>query len=272
MPELADFGFWVIAGLAVIGFLAGFVDSIAGGGGVIALPALLMAGVPPSMSLGTLKLQATFGSFIATLTFLRRGALNVRRMRLLLFIAFGFSVLGAIVAQSASPYILENVVPILLIAIALYMIFARGLGRQPSRPRMASTPFSIIGGGGLGFYDGFFGPGVGTFWAMAFVAGRGYDLIEATAHAKLVNFVSNVAALSTFIVGGKVVWLIGIVMGVGQLLGARIGALLVMKRGAAFVRPLIAIMSIAVTLRILWNNPDSWLRRAGELLWLAAAG
>lgn len=272
MAEAADIGIWVLAGLALAGFLAGFIDAVAGGGGLIALPALLLAGVPPSMALGTLKLQATFGSFSATHTFVRQGAVNPRRMRALMLIVFLAAILGAITVQSVDPSFLKSLVPMLLMAIAVYLIFTRGVGARPSRPRMRPGAFNAVFGGSLGFYDGFFGPGAGTFWAIAFVLGQGKDLVDATAQTKLVNFVSNVGALITFILGGAVLWQVGIVMGLGQLLGGRLGARMVIRRGVGLVRPLVAIMSLAVTARIVWQSPDSWLHQGIAALWAATTG
>ena len=137
---------------------------------------------------------------------------------------------------------------------------------------MRPATFNGAFGTSLGFYDGFFGPGTGTFWAIAFVLGQGNDLVDATAQTKLVNFVSNVGALATFILGGAVLWHIGIVMGLGQIFGARLGATLVMRRGVGLVRPLVAIMSILVTARIVWQSPDSWLHQGALLAWNALFG
>jgi len=270
MPETIDIGLWLLGALALAGFVAGFIDAVAGGGGIIALPALLLAGVPASMALGTLKFQATAGSFSAALTFLRQGVVNPRRIRVLLAIVCLASIIGAVTVQSVDPSFLESVVPILLVAIAIYLIFARGAGQAPSKPRLHPLAFNSTIGPALGFYDGFFGPGTGTFWAIAFVLGQGQDLVTATAHTKVVNFLSNVGALVTFILGGKVLWQVGIAMGLGQLLGARLGARLVIRRGVGLVRPFVAIMSLIVTARIIWQNPDSWLHQAIAALWNAA--
>ncbi len=272
IAEAADLAPWMIAALALTGFVAGFIDSIAGGGGMIALPALLLAGIPTPMALGTLKLQASFGAFSAAFTFLRRGAVSLRRMRFVIGVAFLLSGCGALVAQIINPVILAKIIPILLIGIALYLVVGKKVGEVAQQPRLNTFVFQLLFGVLLGFYDGFFGPGTGTFWALAFVLLQGEHLVNATAQTKIVNFASNFGALITFILGGKVLWMIGIIMGIGQLLGARLGATLVLRQGAGLVRPLLATASIAVTLRLLWQDPHSWLHGLLAFLFSQAQG
>lgn len=260
-PAELEIGLGVLSALAAVGVIAGFVDAVAGGGGLLALPALLLAGVPPSMSLGTLKLQASFGALSAAVSFIRQGAVNLRRIRLLLLLCFVGGALGAITVQTVDPGFLRKVVPLLLVAIALYMLFARRVGETDRHELLSFPVFVCIFGPVLGFYDGFFGPGTGTFWAMAFVLLLGNNLVTATAQTKVANLTSNVAGLLMFILGGKVIWEIGLIMAVGQILGARLGAMMVLRQGAAFIRPMLVIMSLAITVRLIWQDADNPIRQ-----------
>jgi uncharacterized membrane protein YfcA len=128
------------------------------------------------------------------------------------------------------------------------------LGESDVHPRMAAHLFLPLFCVGLGFYDGFFGPGTGTFWAMAFVLVLGFNLTKATAHTKLMNFTSNVASLAVFLCGGHTHLGLGLTMGAGQLLGARLGAGLVMRRGVRFIRPVFITVTLAITVRLLWKT------------------
>jgi uncharacterized membrane protein YfcA len=176
-------------------------------------------------------------------------------------LTFAGSALGAVTLTRMQPEVLRDLVPYMLIAIAFYMLLARRVGEKEAHRRLAALPFALIFGLGLGFYDGFFGPGTGTFWALAYVTMAGYSLRRATAHAKVVNFTSNFAAFLLLAGNGQVLWGIGLCMAAGQFLGARIGSGLVLTKGAKLVRPMLVIMSLAITARLLWTNPDHLLSR-----------
>jgi uncharacterized membrane protein YfcA len=128
------------------------------------------------------------------------------------------------------------------------------LGEHDLHPRMRRGVFDATFGLGIGFYDGFFGPGTGMFWAMAFVLGLGFNLTRATGATKVMNFASNIASLIMFILGGHVLYVAGLVMGVGQLLGARLGSRMVVKRGAKFIRPVFITVSLAITAKLLYDS------------------
>lgn len=218
------------------GFLAGFVDSIAGGGGIISLPVLLSVGIPPHQALGTNKLQGSFGSFTAAVNYTRKGLVDFKAILPgILFTALG-AVLGTVAIQLLSADFLKHVIPILLAAVFLYTLFSPDMGSRESEPKMAALFFYLLVGLGLGFYDGFFGPGTGSFWTLLFVLLLGLDLKKATAHTKITNFTSNFIALSVFIIGGKVLFLAGFIMGCGQMVGAYVGSRLVIRNGVGFVR------------------------------------
>ena len=253
--------------LFAVAGVAGFVDSIAGGGGLLAIPSLFMAGLPPQAVLATAKLQATFGSFSASLAFVRAGAVDLRALMPAIVATFIGSTIGALVISVLDPALLRDLIPLLLIAIAVYMLLSPRLGEIDARQRVAFLPFSIGAGLVLGFYDGFFGPGTGSFWAIAFVVLLGFNLGRATAHTKVVNFTSNLAALLVLGFGGHVWWTVGLVMAAGQFLGAQLGARLVMSKGTRIVKPMLVTMSLLITARIIHADVDNPLRVAAQRLW-----
>jgi hypothetical protein len=162
--------------------------------------------------------------------------------------------LGALSVQHVASPVLEKVIPLLLALIVAYLILQPQIGLHDSPPRLGATAFYAIFGFGLGFYDGFFGPGVGSFWAIAFVLLRGQDLTRATAHTKVMNATSNLVSLAMFAGAGLVYFGAGVVMAVGQVLGAQLGAGLVVRRGSRFVRPAFLVMAALTITRLLWIN------------------
>jgi hypothetical protein len=242
---------WMYPVLFAAGLLAGWIDAIAGGGGLVTLPVLLSIGVPPQMVLGTNKFQASFGSFTAARHYIGEGVVHLRdAWEGVLFTLLG-SALGTLAVQQIDPGVLNVVIPFLLLAIAVFMFLTPDLGKIQTHPRMPRMAFYGIMGSALGFYDGFFGPGVGTFWAMAFVMGLGFTLTRATGYTKVMNFTSNIVSLVVFAIGGHILWLPGAVMAVGQIAGARIGSGMVVKKGVRFIRPVFIIMVILTTLKLL---------------------
>ena len=235
-------------------FAAGFVDSIAWGGGLITVPVLLSAGLPPALALGTNKLQASFGSGSAAWHFARAGLISWKEVRLGVVITFLSAMLGALAVQQIKPDFLRRFIPWLLIGVALYTLLQRGFGLRPRTTRMSPHGFAVLFGMVLGFYDGFFGPGTGTFWAMAGVALMGFDLTKATAYTKAMNFASNVGSLLIFLVAGQVHFGAGLLMGVGQWTGARLGSRLVIRQGARFIRPVFVTVVLAITLKLLLSR------------------
>lgn len=242
---------WIWPVLFATGFGAGLVDSIAGGGGLISLPVLLALGVPPAFALGTNKLQGACGSFTASWNYVRRGVARLRDCRLGIACALAGGLLGAFAVQRLDARALNRVIPALLVLIVLYAIFRPRVGEQDHPPRLRRGAFYALFGLGFGFYDGFFGPGVGSFWAIAFVAVLGFNLAKATGYTKVMNCASNLAALALFALGGKILYAAGLVMAAGQVLGARLGSGLVVRRGARFVRPVFLAVVVLTLLKLL---------------------
>jgi len=251
---------WFVVGPLVVGllfcvaFFASFIDSIAGGGGLLTVPALLAAGLSPAQTLATNKLQAVGGSFSASLYFVRRKAVDLREQKLNIAMTFIGSITGATLIQHMQPGLLRQVLPLLIIAIGLYFLLMPRLGEEDRARRLHGLPFALIAGGCVGFYDGFFGPGAGSFYALAFVTLAGFNLAKSTAHAKVLNFTSNFGGLLFFIFGGKVVWGTGLVMLLGSILGARIGARLVLSRGQTLIRPMVVVVSVVMSSKLLYDS------------------
>jgi uncharacterized membrane protein YfcA len=240
--------------LFCLALLAGFVDAIAGGGGLITIPALLWAGLSPVESLATNKAQAVFGSASATIHFMRKGMIEPRSAAFTVACTFVGAALGAILVQQIDSAALERLIPALLIGFALYFLFSPRVSDLDSHQRLSTPAFAMTVGLGVGFYDGFFGPGTGTFFAMGYVALLGYNMRRATAHTKLLNVTSNLAALIFFAIGGQVVWMVAASMALGQLIGAWLGSHLVLKHGAVLVRPILVVSSTLISLKLFWDQ------------------
>jgi uncharacterized membrane protein YfcA len=247
-------GSWQLLALFATGLAAGFVDSIAGGGGLLTLPVLLSLGLEPKHALGTNKLQATCGSGSAAWHYARAGAVSWKDCLRGFFITFVGAALGTAAVQSISTEILKRMLPPLLLAIGIYMLVKPELGATDHPPRMPRARFDLIFGLGLGFYDGFLGPGTGTFWTMAFVLALGFNLTRATAYTKVMNLASNLSSLLFFLIAGKIYFLAGAAMGAGQMLGARLGAGLVIKRGTKLIRPIFISMVLLLILKLIYSS------------------
>ena len=259
---MIDLTFEIILLLAIAGFVAGFVDSIAGGGGLITVPALLLAGLGPVEALGTNKLQALFGSGTATFEYARKGHVAPRRQIGAAALSLVGSALGAALASVAPGEILQAMLPVLLIAVALYFALKPKLSDIDRAERISPALFLATVPPLIGFYDGLFGPGTGSFFMLAFVGLAGFGILKATAHTKFLNFASNVGAFFVFAAVGAVAWEIGLIMGVMQLLGARLGSALAMRIGARLIKPLLIVISVALAIRLLLDptNPiRTWL-------------
>ncbi len=246
--------FWAFPALFATGLVAGFVDSIAGGGGLITLPVVLSLGMPPRVALGVNKLQATFGSGSAAWHYRKSDVVSLGDCKLgVLFTLLG-AVGGTICVQFIDTRHLKQLIPILLLAVLAYVIFRPKLGAEDIHPRLPRTTFYALAGLVLGFYDGFLGPGTGSFWTMAFMLGLGFNLTRATGYTKVMNFTSNVTSLAVFLAAGQVVYTAGLTMGLGQLIGAKFGSGMVVSRGTRFIRPVFITMVLAVTIKLLYDS------------------
>lgn len=254
MPPAPDFPLWSCLVLFFAGLAAGTVDAVAGGGGLITLPALLGLGMPVPLALGTNKLGSILGTASATWSYARRGLVDLRECKLGIACALIGAGLGALAVRQLDPSLLERLIPWLLAAIIIYFMLRPALGESDRHQRLGRAPFYALFGLGLGFYDGFFGPGTGSFWTIAFVALLGHNFVKAAAHTKVMNLASNLGALVLFASAGAVVLGPALAIGAGQLIGGRWGAHLAMTRGARFVRPVFLTMAALVALKLIYAS------------------
>jgi len=240
-----------LALLALVALVAGFLDTLAGGGGLLTLPALLLAGVPALAALGTNKLQGSFGTGMATYQVLRRRRVSWTDVRWPMVLAFAGAVVGSVAIQFVNTDGLQILIPIVLAVIAAYFLFVPGAHEPPSQPRIGERPFRAVVVPAIGAYDGAFGPGTGSLFALSGVALRARTLVQSTAVAKTLNFATNVASLAVFLLAGHVVWVAGAAMIGGQLLGAYVASHVLFRVKPVVIRMLIVVMSLGMLVRVL---------------------
>jgi uncharacterized membrane protein YfcA len=243
---------WIYPALTATALVTGFIDAIAGGGGLIMMPALLFAGVPPLHALGTNKLQSMFGTASALRNYWRSGLVDWRLNRRTVLAVFAGASLGCLVVQRIRVEVLNLLIPLLLVAVALYVLLSPRMTDEDAKHRLSARAYAPVGAG-IGFYDGFFGPGTGTFFTASIVGLRGYGLTKATALTKLFNFTSNVASVLLFALDGHMFWLLGLCMAAGAMLGGWLGSHTALRFGAALIRPLLVLISLGLTARLLWG-------------------
>ncbi|WP_088225319.1 TSUP family transporter [Desulfosporosinus sp. FKB] len=239
--------------ISVLGFFAAAVDAIAGGGGLISLPALLVVGVPPHLALGTNKFAACTASLNSSITFARSGKVHVPLVKWQIPFTFIGALLGVWAVLSVSSQFLNKAVLVLVLIVGIYTILHKNLGMENKFQQL--IPSKLIAGCffalALGFYDGFFGPGTGSFLIFSFIALFGFDFVVASANSKVLNFVSNFASLLLFAWNGKILFLYGIPMAISMILGSLLGTKLAIRRGAALVKPIFITMSLLVAVKLI---------------------
>ena len=243
----------LIAGLVAAAIAAGFVDSIAGGGGLITVPVLMLAGMTPEQALATNKLQGSFGAATAAVSYGRSGLVDLRRQLPTAALAFAAGGAGAALVTALPTEVLRLALPVVLIGIALFFGLKPGLNDLDRAARLSPALFGLTLVPAIGFYDGLIGPGAGAFYMLGFVMLAGHGVLRATAHTKLLNFASNLGGLAVFAFSGHPVWLLGLLMGAGQILGATLGARLALRSGARIIKPLLVVTSTALAARLLWQ-------------------
>lgn len=234
-------------------FLAGFVDAIAGGGGLITVPALLLAGASPIETLATNKLQGSFGAGTAVLAYARAGHVRPMDQLGMAAVAAVAGGMGALLAHLMPAQALRVIMPVVLVAVALFFAFKPGISDADRVERIKPAVFTFTAVPMIAAYDGFFGPGTGSFFMLAFVMLAGFGVLKATAHTKMLNFASNIGSLGVFVTTGATWWGVGLAMAVAQVAGAALGARLAMRVGAKLIKPLLVFTSTALALRLLWQ-------------------
>jgi uncharacterized membrane protein YfcA len=240
--------------LLAASFFAGFIDSIAGGGGLIQLPALLI-GLPKSDTaevLGTNKLSSIFGTSTAAALYRKQIKPDPKVLLAMGLPAFLGSAGGAVLASKIPTSSMRPMVLVLLIIVAIYTWFKPDLGKFENLRHLPKRRVQIaaVAGVVIGFYDGIFGPGTGSFLMLILVASLGYAFITASAIAKVVNVATNVGAIMVFGINGAVIWQIGIIMGVANISGAIIGARLAIKGGSTLVRKVFLLVTVALIVKV----------------------
>ena len=251
--EITNFSIELIIILFFVAYIAGFLDTLAGGGGLISLPALILSGMPPLFALGTNKLQGTMGAATASYFMLRTKKVKWDDVKFLMLTAFIGSILGTITVQFIDTEILNFIIPTSLFLIAGYFILNPQLKNIDRKPQMSKKTYQKFIVPAIGWYDGMFGPGTGSFFALGGVSLRGHGLINATAIAKTLNFSTNIASLIIFILAGKVVWFIGVIMMLGQISGARSGAHFLLKINPKYLRILIVVMCLGMLCKYVYS-------------------
>ncbi len=238
-----------------VAFCAGVLDTLAGGGGILTMPSLLLAGLPPHMALGTNRAQALIGEFTAIASFVRKGALKSEGLPLgILFTALG-AWSGTLLVHHVPREDLDWLLPFMMLAITVYSFFSRSLRRVHTHaPRLATPLFMLVFGLGIGFYNGFFGPGTGSLWLLAFVVVMGMTIQNGSIHAKPLNVTGNVISATTFFWLGQVNWGLALLMGCGQIAGAMVGSHLVLNHGQRLIRPVFLSVTFVMTLSLMWKQ------------------
>ncbi|MFM7001098.1 MAG: sulfite exporter TauE/SafE family protein [Limnohabitans sp.] len=247
--------------VSLASLLAGLVDSIVGGGGLILLPALFATfpGAPPATLFGTNKSASIWGTAFATVQYSRKVVMPWRSLLPAAGAGLCGSVLGAWVVTQVDPSLFRKALPALLVLLLLYTLVKKDMGRSHA-PRFAGSQEAWVAAGiGLviGFYDGFFGPGTGSFLVFAYVRWLGYDFLHASAAAKFINLFTNLAALVLFTFKSHVWWHLALAMAVANVIGSLIGTRLALKHGAGFVRHVFIFVVLALICK---TGYDTWLR------------
>ena len=243
---------WAYPALTAVALVTGFIDAIAGGGGLIMMPALLSAGVPPINALATNKLQSMFGVATACSNFARKGLVDWRANRLTMLLVFAGATAGVVAVQAIDTRFLSLIIPLLLVIVAVYVLLSPRMSDEDAHQRISAKAYSGVGAA-IGAYDGFFGPGAGSFFTASLVGLRGLGLTRAAALTKLFNLTSNVASVLFFAIGGKMYWILGLCMAAGAMTGGWIGSHTAMRFGARLIRPLLVTLSLGLTARLLWT-------------------
>ncbi|MEN3294200.1 MAG: uncharacterized protein V7642_3453 [Burkholderiales bacterium] len=243
--------------LCIAAFLAGLIDAVVGGGGLIQIPALFasLPNVAPATLLGTSKLAGVWGTGAAAVNFARRVKVEWSTAAPAAMAAFALSFLGAYTVTKIPPDFIRKLLPFVLIAVALYTLKKKDFGsvHAPLHQGFREKLFAVVVGGGIGFYDGFFGPGTGSFLMFLFVRFFGFDFLGASAVAKVVNVACNSAALLWFGYSGHLLWQVGLMMAVCNVAGSLFGSRLAIRNGSGFVRKLFLVVVSALILRTAYD-------------------
>lgn len=241
--------------LCVTCFFAAFVDSISGGGGIISLPAFLLAGIPPHVALGTNKFTSCCSTFSSSVKFAQSNKVDFTVLKYLIPFSFIGAILGVTTVLSIKANYLNTIVLILLLFVGIYSLFSKTAGVEDRFDGFSRRNISlgILLALVLGFYDGFLGAGVGAFLIFGLISIFKFDFVRAGGNCKVLNFIGNVAAVSMFAIRGEINYKVGIPVALFMILGARLGAKVALNKGAKLIKPIFVTMALAVAIKMLYG-------------------
>jgi Predicted permeases len=246
----------MIVFMCAAGFIASAVDSIAGGGGLISLPAILAAGVPPHFALGTNKFASSFSSFTSTMVFIKSGKVHIPLIKYLIPCTLLGAIIGVRSVLSINQKYLEVMILTLIFSVAIYAVMKKDFGHEDRFEGLTrkNIIYGCIFAFSLGFYDGFFGPGAGSFLIFLFISVYRFDFTIAAGNSKVLNFISNITSLIMFAMDGKIMYRLGIPMALSMILGAQVGSRIAIKNGAKVIKPIFITIALALALKMLYSS------------------
>lgn len=241
--------------VCIAGFLGAMVDAIVGGGGLITIPALLAAGLPTHLALGTNKFASSMGTIASSYHYYKSGNVSFKLLKYLLPFSLIGSAIGVLTVLAINPDFLKGFIIIMVLLIGVYTLAKKDLGLHNKFDGITKKKImmAIALALGLGFYDGFFGPGTGSFIIFGLIAIFGFDFKKASANSKLMNFTSNFTALVLFLINGQILFKTGIPMAISMVIGARVGAHLAVTKGARFIKPVFILVSFALVIKMCFD-------------------
>ena len=239
--------------VCIAGFLGALVDAIVGGGGLITIPALLATGMPSHLALGTNKFASSMGTISSAYHYYKSGVINFKLLKFLLPLSLIGSAIGVYTVLQIDSSFLKPLIIVMVLIIGTYTLIKKDIGLKNNfkginkKKILLGMLLAIC----LGFYDGFFGPGTGSFIIFGLIGIFGFDFKHASANSKFMNFTSNFTALILFLINGQIWFLYGIPMAISMVIGAKVGATIAVKKGAGFIKPVFVIVSFALVLKML---------------------
>ncbi|MDW8799761.1 TSUP family transporter [Clostridium sp. A1-XYC3] len=241
--------------LCTAGFFAALIDSIAGGGGIISVPAFLLAGVSPHIALGTNKFSSSCASFTSSIKFAQSGKVDFKILKYLIPFTLVGAVLGVNTVLAIDTKYLNTIVLVLLLCVGAYSLFSKTIGMEDKFESLnkKNILLGMVLALSMGFYDGFFGPGTGSFLIFGLISIYSFDFVRAGGNGKVLNFVSNITSLVVFAINGSIDYKIGIPVAIFMILGARVGTKVALSKGAKLMKPIFVTMSLAVAVKMLYG-------------------
>ncbi len=238
--------------ICLAGFFGALVDAIVGGGGLITIPALLSVGLPTHLALGTNKFASSFGTISAAYHYYKSGEVEFSILKFLIPLSLVGSAFGVLAVLAIDPSFLKGFIIVMVLVIGLYTLLKKNLGLinhgyEVTRKKIKQAMGLSLG---LGFYDGFFGPGTGSFLIFGMIHIFGFDFRKASANSKFLNFASNVTSLVLFLVNGKIMFSYGIPMAISMIIGGKVGTHLAVTKGAKFIKPVFVLVSFGLVLKL----------------------